>query len=105
MFGPRRRREGWHFGGLCCGQAFKDVVEIFGRIEAVAAATSQLQARGGAAGGPVIKGFAARPTAGPQITLFGFSVAWLQVIDRRFIHLHIPVGQHACGWLDVPQSD
>lgn len=40
-----------------------------------------LQARGGSAGGPVIKDFAPRTTTGPQIALFGFTVAGLQVVD------------------------
>ena len=33
--GPGRRREGWHFGGFGFGQAFKNILEIFGRIDAV----------------------------------------------------------------------
>jgi len=40
-FGPGRRREVWHFGGFGFGQAFKDILEIFGRIDAMAAATAQ----------------------------------------------------------------
>lgn len=53
-----------------------------------------LQARSGSAGGPVIKDFAPRPTAGPQIALFGLAVSGFQVVDRCFIHLHITVGEH-----------
>ena len=39
--GPSRRREVWHFGGFGFGQAFKDILKIFGRIDAVTAATAQ----------------------------------------------------------------
>ena len=39
-FGPGRRREGWHFGGLRLGQPFKNILKIFGRVDAVTAATA-----------------------------------------------------------------
>lgn len=48
-FGPRCGGEGWYFGGLCFGEAFKNVLEIFGGIEAVAPATAQHRIDHGAA--------------------------------------------------------
>ena len=39
--GPGSRHEGFHFGSFRLGQPFKNILKIFGRIDAVAAATAQ----------------------------------------------------------------
>lgn len=40
-FGPGRRGEGFQVRGLCFGQAFENVLEIFGRVDPVPPATAQ----------------------------------------------------------------
>ena len=48
-----------------------------------------VQALGGTAGFPAVKHIASGAAARPQITLLGLSMSGLQIIHRRFVHLHI----------------
>ena len=52
-----------------------------------------IQARSSTTGFPPEKHVAARTAARPEITLLGLAVARRQIINRRFIHLHIAASQ------------
>jgi hypothetical protein len=56
--------------------------------------TNRVQALCCPAGVPGVKHITSWTTTGPKIALLGLSVSGLQILDRRFIDLHVAIGQN-----------